>query len=49
MEYKWIEYYSIAVCLCVLDNPPKITSAAFTIIDNGNGTEWRSVYNHTSD
>ena len=21
MEYQWIEYYSIGVCLCVLDNP----------------------------
>ena len=21
MEYQWIEYYSIGVCLCVLGNP----------------------------
>ena len=23
MEYQWIEYYSIGVCLCALDNPPE--------------------------
>ena len=21
MEYQWIDYYSIGICLCVLDNP----------------------------